>query len=87
MDMSLSKLWEIVKDREACRDSRQPMGSQRAGHDLVTEQQQILCFQHMLDSCVWFKSIDYSCEWFFPSGICEHSDLVFTGTKVFISVI
>ena len=35
-DMSLSKLWEIVKDREACM--LQSMGSQRVGHDLVTEQ-------------------------------------------------
>ena len=33
-DMSLSKLWEIVKDREAS----QSMGSQRVGHDLTTEQ-------------------------------------------------
>ena len=31
MDMSLRKLWETVKD----------MGSQRVGHDLATEQQQI----------------------------------------------
>ena len=31
MDMSLSKLWELVMDRET-------MGSQRVGHDLVTEQ-------------------------------------------------
>ena len=36
MDMSLSKLWEIVKDREACM--LQSMGLQRVGHDLVTEQ-------------------------------------------------
>ena len=33
MDMSLSKLWEIVKDKEA-------RGSQRVRHDLVTEQKQ-----------------------------------------------
>jgi len=38
MDMSLSKLQEIVKDREAWL--LQSMGSQRVGHNRVTEQQQ-----------------------------------------------
>ena len=38
MDMSLSKFWELVKDREAC--VLQFMGSQRVRHDLLTEQQQ-----------------------------------------------
>ena len=38
MGMSLSKLWEMVKDREAC--VLQSMGSQRVGRDLGTEQQQ-----------------------------------------------
>ena len=33
--MNLSKLWEIVKDREAC--VLKFMASQRAGHNLVTE--------------------------------------------------
>ena len=38
MDMSLSQLWEIVKDRKAwCAES---MGSQRVRHDLATEQRQ-----------------------------------------------
>ena len=32
MDMSLSKLWEMVKDRETC--VLQSMGSQRVRHDL-----------------------------------------------------
>ena len=39
MDMSLSKLREMVKDREAwCLQS---MGSQKVGQDLVTEQQHV----------------------------------------------
>ena len=37
MDMNLGKLWEIVRNREAWLQS---MGSQRAGHNWVTEQQQ-----------------------------------------------
>ena len=38
MDMSLSKLWVMVKDREACM--LQSMGSQRVRHNWATEQQQ-----------------------------------------------
>ena len=37
MNMSLSKLWEMVKDRKP--DMLQSMGLQRVRHDLVTEQQ------------------------------------------------
>ena len=37
MDMNLSKLWEIVKDREF--GVLQSMAWQRVGHDLATEQQ------------------------------------------------
>ena len=37
-EMSLSKLWEIVKDREAWPWVLQPMGSERIGHKLVTQQ-------------------------------------------------
>ena len=36
--MNLHKIWGIVGDREACRAAVH--GSQRVGHDLVTEQQQ-----------------------------------------------
>ena len=38
MDMNLSKLWEIVKDRGA--GMLQSMGLQIVRHDLATEQQQ-----------------------------------------------
>ena len=38
MDMSLSKVWEMVKDREAWHSAF--MGLQRIRHDWVTEQQQ-----------------------------------------------
>ena len=40
-DMSVSKLQEIVRDREASSWTvLQSMGSQRVGHNLVVEQQQ-----------------------------------------------
>ena len=38
VDMSLSKLWEIAKDREAT--VLQSMGSQRVRNNLVAEKQQ-----------------------------------------------
>ena len=47
MDMSLSKLQEVVKDRED--RMLHFMGMQRAGHDLVTEQhQQSICMADSL---------------------------------------
>ena len=36
VEMSLSKLWELVMDKEACM--LQSMGSGRVRHDLVTEE-------------------------------------------------
>ena len=43
-DMSLSKLQEMVKDREA--SVLQYMGSQRIRHNLVTEQQQVNIYKN-----------------------------------------
>ena len=40
MDLSLTKLQEILKDRETWHAA--VMGSQVVGHDLVTQQQQIV---------------------------------------------
>ena len=40
MDVSLSKLWEIVEDRGAWGPLH-CMGSQRVGYDLVIEQQDL----------------------------------------------
>ena len=40
VDISLSKLWEIVKDREVWCAVLWSMGSQTVGHVLVTELQQ-----------------------------------------------
>ena len=38
VDTNLSKLWETVEDRKP--GMLQSMGSQRAGHNLATEQQE-----------------------------------------------
>ena len=40
MDMSLSKIWKMVKNREACM--LQSIGSQRVRHNRGTEQQQLI---------------------------------------------
>ena len=47
MDMNLSKLWEIVKDREAWHAAVH--GSQRVGHSFTTEQQVISCNKYFSD--------------------------------------
>ena len=46
MDINLSKLWEMVKDREAWQTAAAAMGSSRVGNKWATELQQLLlsCF-------------------------------------------
>ena len=62
MDMNLSKLLEIVKDREAWHAAI--YGSQRFGHDLETEQQQYIF------EC---KNLEYIAIFVMLFGICSFS--------------
>ena len=70
MDMSLCKLWEMVKDREACM--LQSMGSQKVRHDLATEQQQ----QSLMNSDL-FLSLPFYSFYSYPS----HEKKVIQSTK------
>ena len=58
INMSLSKLWEMVKDRKP--SVLQSMGSQRDGHDWATEQQQGRC--HFLKDFVLPTSLLFQCK-------------------------
>ena len=53
MDMSLSKVWAMVKDREAWCASIGSIGSQKVRQDLVTEQQQHMhiCSLFIISDC------------------------------------
>ena len=64
MDMSLSKLWEIVKDREAWHAAVH--GWQRVGHDLVTEQQHTPI--SLMNNQGQLKGIQTHQEWKLTSG-------------------
>ena len=61
-DMSLSKLWEIVKDREACM--LQSIGSQRVGHDFVTEQLQYYFLKKIYLLLIWLCWVLVPCQIF-----------------------
>ena len=54
MDMSLSKLWEMVKDREA--GVLQAVGLQRVGHDWATEEQQQIHSKLHLEWLIIFEN-------------------------------
>ena len=56
MDMSLSKLWEMVKDRKS--GMLQSMGLQRFRHALATEQQQHSAYYNVF--CPFSVRIDFS---------------------------
>ena len=90
MDVNLSKLREIVKDREA--GVLQSMGSQRVGHNLVTEQQQggkivrlnstthIGEHKDSVQPLWWFKSLLWGGSSRFPPA----SHLSFPGTEFLV---
>ena len=61
MDMSLSKLWEMVKDGKP--GVLQSMGSQRVGHNWATEQQThpiMFCHHAVGDYSSYLNADDYS---------------------------
>ena len=64
LDMSLSKLWGMVKGREAWL-MLQPMGSQRVRH-LATEQQQQMmmkmCYRVNVRYSRWFSGLRRCCS-------------------------
>ena len=52
VDMSLSKLWEMVEDREAWRAA---VGSQRVGHDSTTTTVALLCCVSFCCTMPWIS--------------------------------
>ena len=74
MNMSLSKLWEIVKDRGAWRGAVH--GLQRAGHDWVPEQQQQKS-QSVTEAGGWilYNSALYQAGWLFLQMLFYLHDL------------
>ena len=62
MDMNLSKLWEMVKGREAWHAP--VMGSHRVGHNLVTEQYNIIIQYNTNNTITLYQSVDRHLDYF-----------------------
>ena len=80
MDMSLSKLQEIGKDREAWRCS--PLGHKDVGHNLVTEQQQNELLTQKLKNL--FKNDNWATGYIHISNFHIHMYYNFTHTHTYI---
>ena len=65
VDFSLSKLWEIVKDREP--GVLQSMGLQRVGHNLATEQEEEPALLHREFYSIFYNDV-YGKRIFFKEG-------------------
>ena len=81
MDMSLSKLWVIVRDRGA--DVLQFMGLQRIGQDLETEQHPL---PPNIRKTYLLALINRHCCWGFSSGILAEKCWVSCSQELYISI-
>ena len=74
MDLNLSKLWEIVKDRKP--GMLPSMGSQGVSHDLATEQQQDWCTIWLEYYFILSKPFSlYTSVWIFYSDLPASSHI------------
>ena len=80
--LGVSKLWGVVKDREAC--VLQSMGSQRVRHDWMTEQQGLtICFnfhnlETLLNPSLQWSNIFQESVIGYTTEVTSHSNIKFS---------